>query len=354
MFKVLHECGWARVGEIKTRRGTIKTPAMAVVVNPHKQVVKVNELTGRFKVDLLMTNAYIAYKDPRLRTLYLERGIHAFLEFRGPIYTDSGAFQMYSRGRVDVKPEEILKFQVKAGSDFITVLDVFTFPSDEKPVAERKLAITLERIREARETVKEAMLVGPIQGGLHLDLRAKAARSVAKIGVDVFAVGGIVPLMEGYRFKELVAVTDACVRNLPRLKPVHAFGVGHPLSIPLLVAMGVDLFDTASYAVYAEDDRYITAQLGTLRLEEIEEFPCSCPVCTKYTPKEVKDMLKPERVRTLSLHNLYVILREIRLVRELIRDCSLPEYLEMVSATHPRLIDGVKLLKQLGYIKEKL
>jgi len=139
---------------------------------------------------------------------------------------------------------------------------------------------------------------------VHLsDLGHRAARFLRDKGFDVYPVGGVVPLMEAYRFKDLVEVVTAAKKGLGSGVPVHLFGAGHPMVFALAAALGCDLFDSAAYALYARQGRYLTA-LGTWKLEEMNYLPCSCPVCHAYTQKEL--MESPQKIKALghaqSLH----------------------------------------------------
>src|SRR5207249_11306469 len=113
------------------------------------------------------------------------------------------------------------------------------------------------RAREAQSLRGEMALVGAVQGGLHPDLRERCARAVSPLGVSVCAIGGVVPLLESYRFQDLARVVIASKKGLDPAKPVHLFGAGHPLVLPLAALLGCDLFDSASYAKYARDGRML-------------------------------------------------------------------------------------------------
>jgi len=119
----------------------------------------------------------------------------------------------------------------------------------------------------------------------------------------------------------------------------------------LAAALGCDLFDSAAYALYARQDRYMTAY-GTGKLDEMSYLPCSCPVCQDHTLKELRD--SPEKARLLARHNLYVSLAEIRQVKESIREGSLWELLEARCRSHPRMLDGLKRLGREGQWLERL
>ncbi|MEM5804317.1 MAG: tRNA guanosine(15) transglycosylase TgtA [Candidatus Aenigmatarchaeota archaeon] len=326
-------CRWA------ISRHSITTPNICVVVNPNRLTVPPEELKREFGAEIIITNSYIIRRSDRLRPL-AEAGLHQMLGWGGPVYTDSGTFQMYSQGNVDVNPDEIIGFQKKIGSDIITPLDMFTRPDDNLKMAKANLAETVRRVKAARGEVKDRLLVGPIQGGRFLDLRRKACKEVAKLSPDVFAIGGIVPLMEQYRFAELADIVLACKAELPAHAPVHAFGAGHPMVFALLAAFGCDLFDSAMYSLAADRGAYLTVS-GTRQLSDISEFPCSCPLCSKHEPKGVLGLPEQERKAWLARHNLYVTFEELRTVRQAIRENSLWELVQERSRAHPALLEAL-------------
>ena len=316
---------------------TIRTPNICIVVNPNRMSVSAAELKQEFKADILITNSYIIRRSANLSEVALSKGVHSLLGWDGPLYTDSGTYQMFSQGKADVKPEEIIAYQKKIGSDIITPLDMFTRPTDDLKTAKSKLATTLDRIKAARRAQPDINLVGPIQGGRFLELRKKACVEVAKLNPDVFAIGGIVPLMMQYRFRDLADVILTCKSNLPAHTPIHAFGAGHPMVFALLAAFGCDLFDSAMYSLAAERGAYLTVS-GTRQLSDLKEFPCSCPLCSDTVPKRVLELPEEERKRWLARHNLYVTFQELRTIRTAIRENSLWELVQERARAHPSLL----------------
>ena len=123
----------------------------------------------------------------------------------------------------------------------------------------------------------------------------------------MLALGSPVEFMESYEYKLLAEMIIAAKKNIPTSIPLHLFGAGHPLTIPLAVALGCDTFDSASYMLYAKHDRVITED-GTRRLEELEYFPFDCEVSSRYKPKELLAMKKDERIDQIALFNLYSII----------------------------------------------
>jgi len=169
-----------------------------------------------------------------------------------------------------------------------------------------------------------------------LDLLDESARESASLDYDVYAIGSPTKRMELYNYEVVSDMIVTAKRRLPASKLVHLFGGGHPMIIPFAVALGVDLFDSASYILFARDGRYMTEK-GTKRLEELEYFPCSCPVCSKRSPSELKEMSEEERTRALALHNLHVISAVLRRTKQAIVEGRLWELLEEFSKGHPSL-----------------
>jgi len=343
-FEILHKDLAGRIGRLSTLHGTVETPLLMPVINPHLPLIPPDELAS-MGAEMVITNSYIINQDPDLREGAIEQGLHHLLGFPGPIMTDSGAFQLSVYGDIDVLPLEILDFQFAIKSDISVPLDIPTPPDVSRERAESELNITEERLREAAGLKRDALLAGPVQGSTYPDLRERAGRFARELGFDLYPIGGVVPLMEAYRFRDLVDVVVSAKKGLGSGVPVHLFGAGHPMIFALAAAMGCDLFDSAAYALYAREGRYLTVQ-GTRKLEEMKHLPCSCPVCLKYTQQELMD--SPQRSRELARHNLYVSLQEIKLVRQSIRDGSLWDLLETRCRSHPRMLDGLKRLASYG------
>jgi len=351
-FEVRNRDLLARIGRIKTKSGSIETPAFLPVINMAKQTVTPRELWEEFGCRILITNAYILKKQQAKAAV--EMGIHKFLDFPGVIMTDSGAYQILEYGDIEATPEEIVRFQEDIGTDIATILDVPTGWNTSREHAEYTVKETVKRARELEElrSKKDILWVGPIQGGRYLDLIAKSAKEMNNLPFDIHALGSPTPVMEQYLFDLLVDMIITAKMNVSSSRPFHLFGAGHPFMFALAVALGCDLFDSAAYNIFAHDDRYLTAY-GTIRLEELEYLPCSCPVCYKRDPKDFLDMPKNEREAELTRHNLHVCFAEIRRIKQAIVEGRLWEYLIMRSHGHPSLLQAAKKLKDYGEILER-
>jgi len=342
-FEVLERDGLARRGQFDTPHGRIATPALLPVVHPDpaRQPVAPTELRERFGLGAVITSAYITWRTPPLRAVAEASGIHGLLRFDGPVMTDSGAFQQHAYGSVEVGPAEIVEFQQAIGSDIATVLDVFTEPETGHDDAERALRETERRAAAARAS-RAGLLAVPVQGGAHPDLRARSARA-ASGAADVLAFGGVVPLLEQYRFRELAEVLVAARPDLASALPLHLFGAGHPMTFALAALVGVDLVDSSAYLKFARRGKLLFPD-GTRELTEIREPICRCRLCAERPLPEVARLAAPERERHLAAHNLLVSAEEMATVRQAIRDGTLWELVERRATAHPALRAGLDVL----------
>jgi 7-cyano-7-deazaguanine tRNA-ribosyltransferase len=346
IFEIRDQDALGRIGELSVPRAgvTVETPALLPVVNPHMQTVEPARLQSEFGAEILITNSYVFYGSDDYRDAALDRGLHDVLGFDGAIMTDSGSFQLAEYGEIDVTTPEILRFQRDVGSDIGTPVDIPTPPDVEREQAKDELATTQQRLEVAEGVdVGEMLVNAPVQGSTSSDLREDAARHAYGTDLDVFPVGAVVPLMNDYRYAEMVDVVAAAKRGFGADAPVHLFGAGHPMMFALAVAMGCDLFDSAAYALYARDDRYLTVR-GTEQLDDLDYFPCSCPVCADFTPAELRSLGDREREELLAEHNLHVTFREMRTVKQALRAGNLLELVETRARAHPAMLDGYRAL----------
>ncbi len=340
-FEIRAKDGMARLGRFTTAHGTVKTPLLMPVVHPGKSAITSQALIDEFGFQMVITNSYIIRSHDRFRTKAIDSGVHGLLDYDGPVMTDSGTFQMYFHGLADeeIDPLEIVKFQRNIGSDIGTILDVFSDPKVGKMKVEQDVAVSLERARLSVPEKGDMMLAGTVQGGTYEDLRENSARELAQMDFDVHPIGGVVPLMEQYRYSEMVRVVLASKKHLPPNRPVHLFGCGHPMLFAQAALLGCDLFDSASYAKFAESGRMLFTT-GTMHLDQLEELPCECPICSTTDAKELLKLDKPDRDLSLMKHNLFVSAAEMRRVRQAIRDEKLFELAAARSAGHPTLLEA--------------
>jgi 7-cyano-7-deazaguanine tRNA-ribosyltransferase len=343
-FEVKDKDLLARIGKLKTKSGTVETPLLFPVINPNIQLVSPRRLKEQFGFEAVITNAYILKK--RFQNKPIEQGLHKFLDFDGVVMTDSGAYQILVYGGVEVSQAEIVEYQERIGSDIATILDIPTGWRVTKAKAAETVKQTIQRGKDffKTKTRDDILWVGPVQGGRHLDLVSSSAAEMGKLPFQLHALGSPTEVMENYRFDVLAEMILTAKMNLPVERPIHLFGAGHPMLFSLAVALGCDLFDSAAYALYARENRYMTEN-GTWRLSELDYFPCQCPKCTAETPQEVREKEPKEREAFLAEHNLYVCQAELKRIKQAIRDGRLWEHVEMRAHAHPALLTALKKLK---------
>ncbi len=263
-FSIAATDGAARTGVLETARGAIRTPAFMPVGTAGTVKAMFPDAVRASGADVILGNTYHLMLRPGAERVAALGGLHRFMNWDGPILTDSGGFQVWSlaklrkiseegvtfQSHIDgtthaLTPERAVEIQCLLGADIQMVLDECTpFPCDE-PQARDSMALSMrwaERSREAfaRAGRADQALFGIVQGSTYPDLRAASAKALIDIGFDGYAVGGLA-VGEG---PELMAETlAATVPQLPQDRPRYLMGVGTPLDILAAVERGIDMFD---------------------------------------------------------------------------------------------------------------
>lgn len=349
MFEVRYSDLAGRIGRLETPHGVVETPAFVPVVHPVRQTVS-TQFLKKMGFQIVITNAYITlrhYGDEARK-----RGIHDIIGYDGAVMTDSGGYQVLEYGSVEVEPATMAQFEKDIGSDIPIPLDKPTGYGLEYEQAKEYVAVTLKNSQETLNVVgdTDAIWIGPVQGAEHFDLVEHSARELDRMGFQLMALGSPVELMENYEFATLARMIIAAKKIIPS-KPVHLFGAGHPLTVPLAVALGCDMFDSASYMLYAKDRRYMTPS-GTVRLEELFYLPCQCPTCSSYSLQELRGMQGDEGTIQVAKHNLHVLKAEVDSVKQAIMDGRLWEYVMQKARAHPKLMEAAQLFKDIGMLED--
>ena len=317
----------------------------------------------------VITNAYITLK--HYGDEARKRGIHDIIKYDGVIMTDSGGYQVLEYDSIDVEPTVMAIFENDIQSDIPVPLDKPTGYGLKYEKARDNVEQTLKNARETLNAIEGrkskgiknntgnkyhnddtngAIWVGPVQGAEHSDLVKYSAVALDKMGFNLMAIGSPVELMEAYEFAILAHMIAIVKRAIPA-KPIHLFGAGHPITIPLAVALGCDMFDSASYILYAKDNRYMHSN-GTTRLEDLSYLPCQCPICTAYSIKELFYLDRDSRILEVAKHNLYILKAEVNAVKQAIVDGRLWEYVMQKAHAHPKLMEAMELFKTFEYLGE--
>jgi 7-cyano-7-deazaguanine tRNA-ribosyltransferase len=349
VFEVGHSDLAARIGRLHTLHGVVETPAFVPVIHPVRQTVS-TQFLKKMGFDLVITNAYITlrhYGDEAR-----SRGIHDIINYDGAVMTDSGGYQVLEYGSVKVEPAMMAQFENDIKSDIPIPLDRPTGYGLRYEKAKEYVAITLKNALESLQVIDntDAIWVAPVQGAEHLDLVEYSARQLDTMGFEMMALGSPVELMEAYEFATLARMIISAKRIIPA-KPIHLFGAGHPLTIPLAIALGCDTFDSASYMLYAKDNRYMTPN-GTVRLDELAYLSCKCPVCSSHTVHELLKMEADTRTIEIAKHNLYILKAEVEAVKQAIMDGRLWEYVMQKARAHPKLMEAAQIFKDAEILEE--
>lgn len=344
MFEILKTDLAARIGTLYTNHGKVETPAFVPVVHPVSQRIPPKKMR-EMGFDLVITNAYITLN--RYGDEAIKRGIHDIINFDGSVMTDSGGYQVLEYGKVNVSSEDMASFERKIMTDIAIPLDRPTGYGLPRKKAVEYVDYTLRISKETLDSSNDngQIWCGPIQGAEHYDLVKRSTKSLVGFGYKMLALGSPVEVMESYEYKILAEMIMHAKRQMPQSIPLHLFGAGHPLTIPIAVALGCDTFDSASYMLYAKHDRYISED-KTNNLSEMQYFSCNCEVCTKYKPKEMLQLEQEARINTIALHNLYAIKAEVDRVKQAIHEGRLWEYVMKKIRAHPKLLETMSIFTE--------
>ncbi|MBQ3090260.1 MAG: tRNA guanosine(34) transglycosylase Tgt [Oscillospiraceae bacterium] len=374
MFKVLKTNGRARRGEFTCPHGTAQTP---VFMNVGTQAAIKGGLSAQdletLECQIELSNTYHLHVRPGDEVVKAMGGLHKFMNWHGPILTDSGGFQVFSLAKLrNIKeegvtfhshvdgrkifmgPEESMTIQSNLGSDIAMAFDECVANPSTHEYVEKSVQRTqrwLERcIKKHRELNEAADCVNPgqmlfaiNQGGVYPDLRIWHAKQIAEIdGYDGVAIGG---LAVGESHETMYSVIDAVEPYLPADKPRYLMGVGTPSNIIEAVARGVDFFDCVMPARNARHGKLYTWE-GTINIKnekyKLDDRPieegCQCPACRNHSRAYLRHLFKADEMLAMRLavsHNLWFynhLMEEIRRALDEDRfDAFRAEYSEKLS-----------------------
>lgn len=342
----------ARRGRLTTAHGAIETPAfMPVGTQGSVKAVSPRELRD-LKAQIILGNTYHLFVRPGMEVMRHFGGLHRFMNWDGPILTDSGGYQIFSLAKIRkiteegahfqnhldgtptfISPEIAMEIQATLGSDIAMVLDECPPYPCEHDYAARSLELTArwaarckravaagvslaDRPGDAADTAAGTQLVfGIVQGGTFKDLRRASAEATVQIGFDGYAIGGV---SVGEPEPEMMQAVEWSEPFLPADKPRYAMGLGTPPQLLELVARGVDMFDCVLPTRLARNGTAFTAG-GTLNLKNAEftlqkgpiEEGCTCPACRDFTRGYLRHLIKAEEIlglRLVTLHNIHFYL----------------------------------------------
>lgn len=351
----------SRLGSIETPRGVINTPAfMPVGTNATVKAMSPDEMK-ELGAEVLLSNTYHLYLRPGHETIERLGGLHRFMNWPGPILTDSGGFQLYSlaalqditeegvnfRSHIDgslhfIGPEEAMDIQRALGSDIRMAFDECTPYPASRESALKSLMLTTRWAKRCKAAhVKEDFgpenaghaCFGIIQGGMYEDLRARSAEEITAVGFDGYAVGGLSVGEPKNLMHEMIGHT---ARLLPDDKPKYLMGVGDLKDMLLAVEAGFDMFDCVMPTRNARNGTLFTSE-GRISIKraEFKEDPlpldpeCGCYTCRNYSRGYLRHLYLSREIlstRLNTLHNLYFYLEFFRKMREAINTGGFAEF----------------------------
>lgn len=364
----------ARLGVIHTPHGEIETPSFVPVATR----ATVRTLDSREIADvgsqLLICNTYHLALAPGEKLVKKMGGLHNFMQWKKPLMTDSGGFQVYSLGfgsdhgigkmlknptgeTVDVRaqpksvritddgvhfrspidgkehylsPKTSIRIQEDLGADIIFAFDECVSPVATKEYTRASLEKTHRWAKECVDAKKSKQaLYGIVQGSAHQDLREESARAIGSLPFEGFALGGEF----GYDKKRMGKLIGWVVDILPQERPRHALGVGHPEDFVPLARAGMDTFDCIAPTHYARRGILFTSK-GRLDLRKPRflndkkplDAACSCNICNTYTRSYISHLIRGNELTGMKLasyHNLHFFNEQARLLRKRIKNGDL-------------------------------
>ncbi|NPA17477.1 tRNA guanosine(34) transglycosylase Tgt [Persephonella sp.] len=363
-FKLLKKDGNARLGEINTPHGSVKTPVfMPVGTQGTVKAVTKDQLLST-KPQIILGNTYHLYLRPGIEVLEYFGGLHSFMNWELPILTDSGGFQVFSLAKersregkhkaevilteegVKFKshldgswhfftPELVVHIQEIIGSDIMMPLDVCPpYPVSHTTArdAVEKTLRWLERSKKAKKNDRQA-LFGIVQGSVYPDLRKESALRTVEMDMDGYSIGG---LSVGEPAQLMYEMTEVVVPLLPENKPRYLMGVGTPENIVESVDRGVDMFDCVMPTRNARNGTLFTTY-GRLNIKaakhRFSDIPvdeeCDCYTCRNFSRGYLRHLFNAGEITGMTLatiHNLRYYSRLMEDIRHAIGEGRFKEF----------------------------
>ena len=365
-FELLHTCkrSGARRGRLHTPHGAIETPIyMPVGTQATVKATSPDELRG-VGAQVILANTYHLHLRPGEDLIEEAGGLHQFMNWQGPILTDSGGYQVFSladlrkvtdegvafRSHLDgsrrfLSPESSIGIQQKLGADIVMQFDECAPWPCEREHAERAMRRTLDWYHRCASTTRrvDQALFPIVQGAFFEDLRRECAREMAKLDAPGYGIGG---LSVGEPKPVMYEVLASVMRELPPEKPRYLMGVGSPDCLIEGVMRGVDMFDCVlatrvarNGTAFTRSGRLVVKNAAYVRDFTPLDAQCDCYACKNFTRAYIRHLLKAEEIlalRLISVHNLRFLLKLMEEIRAAIEGDALPEYAERFYARHPR------------------
>ena len=344
----------ARLGEFIYNGKVYETPMfMPVGTNATVKTLSPEELKT-IGTGIILANTYHLWLRPGEDIVSAAGGIHKFMNYDGPILTDSGGFQVFSLAKpkditdegvhfknhingdsLFLTPEKSIDIQMKLGSDIVMSFDECVKWPSEYEYIKKSVERTLNWAKRGKDAFKsdDQMLFGIVQGGEYEDLRKECAEKLVKMNFDGYAVGGT---SVGEDKKTMYKMVSYSTKYLPENKLRYLMGVGDPIDLIENVMRGIDLFDCVSPTRLARHGHAYTKN-GKINIKNNQykndftpiESGCNCYACQNYSKAYIRHLIVADETfgaRLLSIHNISFLVNMMKEIRENIKADTLEEY----------------------------
>lgn len=364
-FELLKTDGQARRGRMHFARGIVDTPAFMPVGTYGTVKAMLPEELKTLGAQIVLGNTFHLMLRPGTDTIQLHGSLHKFMNWSGPILTDSGGFQVFSLGDlrtiteegvtfrspingdpVLLTPERSMEVQAALGSDIVMVFDECTPYPAAVEVARISMELSLRWAARSKAAHGDnpSALFGIIQGGVHPHLREQSLAGLTEIGFDGYAIGG---LSVGEPKEEMLVVLNHTAPKMPTDKPRYLMGVGTPLDLIDGVLHGIDMFDCVMPTRNARNGHLFTSQ-GVVRLRNSQykndptplDPNCECYTCQNYSRAYLYHLDKCKEMlgsHLNSLHNLHFYQKLMRDLRTAIEQGKLREFIDNFMTNQGRI-----------------
>ncbi len=348
--------GYARTGQMRFARGMVDTPAFMPVGTYGTVKAMTPEAVAETGAQIILGNTFHLMLRPGTATIKAHTGLHNFMNWQGPILTDSGGFQVWSLGKlrkiteagvkfqspvdgasIFMGPEKSMAVQRALDADIVMIFDECTpFPASE-PVARESMELSLrwaERSKKAHEG-NESALFGIIQGGMYEHLRDISRVGLEQIGFDGYAIGG---LSVGEPKTEMMRLTAHIAPRMAADKPRYLMGVGTPEDIVEAVRRGIDMFDCVMPTRNARNG-WLFVHEGNVKIRNSQyrddtgplDPHCDCYTCTHYSRSYLRHLQKTGEILSSQLntqHNIYYYQTLMKGLRAAILSKTLDDFVQ--------------------------
>jgi queuine tRNA-ribosyltransferase len=331
-FEIIAEEGLARRGRLYFERGTVETPVFMPVGTYGTIKAMTPEEVAGLGAEIILGNTFHLMLRPGVEVIQRHGSLHRFMNWSGPILTDSGGFQVFSLGKlrklseegvtfqspingdsIFLTPEKSMEVQRILGADIVMIFDECTPYPASYELARSSMELSLRwaaRSFQAHQGNPSA-LFGIIQGSVYSDLRLQSLAKLVEINFDGYAIGG---LSVGESKEEMLSVLDGLMPAMPGIKPRYLMGVGTPQDIVEGVCRGIDMFDCVMPTRNARNGHLFTSK-GIVRIRNSEykndlqplDPHCDCYTCCHYSRAYLHHLDKCKEIlgaRLNTIHNL--------------------------------------------------